>query len=521
MVEIVGMAEFASSPGDRASSRDLGRLLGWLLGTKTWLQGVLVLGLLALAWVFSYTVGGAGSVAPHVFYVPIIVAAARFGWMGAALAGAAAGLLAGPLLPLNVTAGTAQALSDWASRLGFFVAIGLTGSAIFFGTRRIEERLGDSRRTLATLLANLPGMAYRGWAVPERTMEFVSGGARDLTGYAPAALFGGRATSFGDLIHPEDRDESWDSIELALAADRPFQITYRLTRADGDERWIREQGRGVASSDGLPGVIEGFATDVTHEKRAEEQRELGVRALTNLLEERRRLLMLLVSAQEDERRRIAGDLHDDSLQAMTALSMRFGILARELTGTVDGERLRELEAGIGDSIRGLRALMFELHPPELDRHGLVEAIRITLERLSEDLGAECVLEGELEEEPTGDVTMVAFRIAQEALVNVRKHSRARRVLVTVGSAEGGIRVRIEDDGVGFEAGANPAGLPGHLGLPSMRERARLIGGRCSIDSAPASGTIVDLWLPTGGQPEPTEPPPSVRVRGTRQDSSRA
>ena len=508
MVEIVGMAESTSSPADRRSSRDPGRLLGWLLGTRTWLQGVAVLGLLALSWVFSYEVGGAGKVAPHVFYVPIIVAAARFGWMGAALTGAAAGLLAGPPLPLDVAAGTAQPLSDWASRLGFFVAIGMTVSAIFVGTRRIEERLRDSRRTLATLLANLPGMAYRGWAVPERTMDFVSGGGRDLTGYAPASFLGSPATPYGDLIHPEDRDESWVLIERALAADRPFQITYRLTRADGDERWIREQGRGVASSNGRPGVIEGFATDVTNEKRAEEQREQGVRALTSLLEERRRLLALLVSAQEDERRRIAGDLHDDSLQAMTALSMRFGMLARQLTDKVEVERLRELEAGIGDTIGRLRALMFELYPPELDRDGLVEALRITLERLSADLGAQCVLEGELEEEPTGEIRMIAFRIAQEALVNVRKHSRARRVEVTVGSADGGIRVRIEDDGVGFEAGENLAGLPGHVGLPSMRERAQLLGGRCSIDSAPARGTIVDVWLPIGAslsQPSRSRP----------------
>lgn len=486
-----------SAPDDPRASRDLGRLLGWLLGGMNWLQAVLVLALLALSWAVSHAVGGAGKVAPHVFYVPILVAAARLGWIGAAVTSVAAGLLAGPLLPQDVAAGIAQRVSDWTSRLGFFVGIGLTVSAIFAGTRRIEGRLRESRRTLSTLLANLPGMAYRGRAVPERTMEFVSGGARELTGRPPADLLGDGATMYGDLIHPDDRDEVWGSIRIALAAGRPFQIAYRLRHADGEERWILEQGRGVASSNGHPEVIEGFASDVTREKQAEEQREQGVRALTSLLEERRRLQALLVSAQEDERRRIAGELHDDSLQMMTALGLRFGILARDLKGQVEVERIRDLETGIAESMRRLRGLMFELYPPELDRDGLVEALRLTLERLQADLDIDYVLLDELDEEPASDIRAMVFRIAQEALANVRKHSRARRVRVTAGSAEGGIRVRIEDDGVGFPAGTVSEGVPGHLGLPTMRERAQLFGGRCSIESAPDRGTTVEVWLPVG------------------------
>lgn len=485
------------SPGDRTAPKDLGRLLGWLLGATTLLLPLVVAGLLALSWVAIFAVGGAGKVAPHVFYVPILVASARLGWIGAAVTGIAAGIVAGPLLPLDVAAGTSQSVSDWVSRTAFFVAIGLTVSWIFAATRRIEARLRESRRTLATLLANLPGLAYRGRAVPERTMEFVSRGSLMLTGHPPSDLTGEDALPYGDLIHPADRAEAWGAVRRALAEGRPFQITYRLRGVDGEERWIREQGRGVGTSNGMPGVIEGFATDVTNEKRAQAQREQGVRALTALLEERRRLVAMLVSAQEDERRRIAGDLHDDPLQAMAALGMRLGILARELKGHVGAERLRDLEAALTESMRRLRALMFELYPPELDRDGLVETLRLTLDRLRADLGIEYALEGELEEEPTADIRAIAFRIVQEALANVRKHAGASRVVVTVASDESGVRVRVQDDGAGFEAERIATGIPGHLGLPTMRERAQLVGGRCSIDSTPGAGTVVDVWLPVG------------------------
>jgi PAS domain S-box-containing protein len=132
-----------------------------------------------------------------------------------------------------------------------------------------HEALRDNRRWLATLLDNLPGMAYRcrndrGW-----TMEFVSEGSRALTGYAPAELTGREGIVFGDLILEEEREEVWRQVQAALQARTPFQITYRLRRRDGTVAWLWERGQGIFTP-GEPDVIEGFITDITAQRNAEE-----------------------------------------------------------------------------------------------------------------------------------------------------------------------------------------------------------------------------------------------------------
>ncbi|MGD9001280.1 MAG: GAF domain-containing protein, partial [Anaerolineae bacterium] len=134
---------------------------------------------------------------------------------------------------------------------------------------RIAERnqvavaLRESQRALSTLMSNLPGMAYRrrndaGW-----TMEFVSEGCLDLTGYLPAELVENRTTSYGYLVHPQDREWVRNAVQTALQEKRPFQSTYRIVTQAGDEKWAWEQGRGVYSPDGDLVALEGFVTDAT------------------------------------------------------------------------------------------------------------------------------------------------------------------------------------------------------------------------------------------------------------------
>ncbi len=111
----------------------------------TWLAAGVVASILALSWFATYALGGAGRIAPHWFYLAILVAAARFGFPGAWVTGALAGILAGPLLPLDVDAGTAQTASDWLSRGGFFLGI---GTVMAWLVRRLQDAL---RRELDVL----------------------------------------------------------------------------------------------------------------------------------------------------------------------------------------------------------------------------------------------------------------------------------------------------------------------------------------------------------------------------------
>jgi diguanylate cyclase (GGDEF)-like protein/PAS domain S-box-containing protein len=143
-------------------------------------------------------------------------------------------------------------------------------SAAELERRRLYRELGESYRTLATLMANLPGLVYRCRNDRDWTMEFISEGCLPLTGYAPDAFVKHRTISYGELIHPDDREPVWNEVQVALRENRPFHLVYRLNTAGGELKWVWEQGRGVFNSRGELLALEGFITDITERKRTEE-----------------------------------------------------------------------------------------------------------------------------------------------------------------------------------------------------------------------------------------------------------
>jgi signal transduction histidine kinase len=228
--------------------------------------------------------------------------------------------------------------------------------------------------------------------------------------------------------------------------------------------------------------------------------------------ERRRLMTHLVQAQEEERRKIAADIHDDSIQAMTATSLRLQQLRKQMTTDQQQELIARLDEAVRESITRLRRLMFDLRPPTLDRTGLGPALRELLERVGTDIDIDFTLEDRLATEPPPDLRVELYRITQEALANVRKHSAAAHVKVDLQRIDRGYRVRVVDDGVGFDVPTGE-GQPGHLGLVAMRERATIAGGWWTVESRPGGGTTVDFWLPddpiaesiNGDGPQPRSP----------------
>jgi signal transduction histidine kinase len=223
-----------------------------------------------------------------------------------------------------------------------------------------------------------------------------------------------------------------------------------------------------------------------------------VEALRRTDEQRRRLLTRLDHAQEEERKRIALDIHDDTLQVIAAVGMRLDVLSRSIADPVQRQALDKLQQNVTLSMVRLRRLVFELSPPVLQRQGLAAGLESYLEETCRDAGLEYRMETHLTGEPPPEQRTALYRITKEALANVRKHAKARNVEIRLEERDGGVLVRVEDDGIGLSPGSNGS-APGHLGMVAMRERAELAGGWSRVSSDPEGGTVVEVWVPIDGQ----------------------
>jgi diguanylate cyclase (GGDEF)-like protein/PAS domain S-box-containing protein len=165
-------------------------------------------------------------------------------------------------------------LQRWAPAVFAAVTTGflyLVVARVLTISKHSELELTESERALSNMFTNLPGMAYRSRNDFVRTMEFVSEGCRELTGYAPSDLVDNRKVDYSRLVHPHDQNEVWAAIQEALSNHRRYRLTYRIVTADGEERWVLEQGSGVDPVDGHYTRIEGLCTDVTKQKRYEQE----------------------------------------------------------------------------------------------------------------------------------------------------------------------------------------------------------------------------------------------------------
>ncbi|MER5758818.1 sensor histidine kinase [Streptomyces sp. NPDC002082] len=321
-------------------------------------------------------------------------------------------------------------------------------------------------------------------------------GAERIKGYSATDIIG---KHFSVFYPPEDiaaRKPHWE-LEVAIREGRLEDEGWRI-RKDGSRFWANVV---ITPLFDATGELRGFGKvtrDMT-ERRAAEQ------ALT----ERRRLFAHLVRAQELERRRIAWDVHDDSIQAMVAVGMRLQLLA-ERAGEPHAGDLSELDASVREAVDRLRSLTFRLQPPGIDRHGLIESLSQHLDDVVlGSWGLESSIEHTLSNEPAPETAITIFRIVQEALLNVRKHARARTVRVSVTNEDQGLLVRVVDDGTG--QAANTHRRNEHFGLIEMRERAETAGGWWTLRSEPGTGTTVEFWvpdLPTAALDEPLPGPPT-------------
>lgn len=209
------------------------------------------------------------------------------------------------------------------------------------------------------------------------------------------------------------------------------------------------------------------------------------------------LIEKLLTAHEDERRRIARELHDEAGQALTALIVNLELAAQEAASDRLRAQLGQLRDLAERTLAEIRRLIYDLRPSILDDLGLAAALRWYAKNLLDPRGITWTLSvsgisGRL---PAGLET-VAFRLVQEALTNVLRHSEASRASVSIEAAGRELRVRIEDNGRGFDPGRpRTTGRSGGFGLLGMQERVELVGGRWEVQSTPGVGTVVTAVLP--------------------------
>jgi PAS domain S-box-containing protein len=137
--------------------------------------------------------------------------------------------------------------------------------------RNAEQAIRENERFLSTLLSNLPGWVYRCRNDRDWKYEFGSDGMRDVLGYPPEAFMDGGELCYNDLIHPDDRELVWQHVQEAIADDEPFQLVYRVRTAHDTEKWLWEQGRAIKDEEGRIICLEGFVSDITEQKRAEDE----------------------------------------------------------------------------------------------------------------------------------------------------------------------------------------------------------------------------------------------------------
>ena len=230
-------------------------------------------------------------------------------------------------------------------------------------------------------------------------------------------------------------------------------------------------------------------------RRAQRALRENEEALKTRTEQVRDLAGQLISAQEVERARIARELHDDIGQRIAAFAISISSLKRQpIVQTTDGlrEELSSLQTRTLDLSESVRHLSHDLHPATLQHAGIASVLRSHCEDFAKQHGSEVVVKADLEPDAIdASVALCLFRVTQEALQNIARHSAARHVEVSLTRSAENVELSIADDGSGFNPESANAG-GGGLGLQSIRERVRMAHGRLVIDSAPGRGTTV--WV---------------------------
>jgi PAS domain S-box-containing protein len=296
-----------------------------------------------------------------------------------------------------------------------------------------------------------------------------------------------------ELMHPDDARRArriFADVCRRPGAQLPGE--FRLRHRDGSWRIVKGLATNLLHDPVVRGILLNYR-DVTEERRAEQRR--------------RALLESMVRAENEQRAKIAEELHDDTIQVMTAALVDMDRAGARLDdGDVARARtmIRATRHTLEEAVDRTRTLTFELRPQLLEAAGLARAVAMLIHHTTANAPFEVELTADVGRYPEVLETL-AYRTVAEALANVRKHAHAHSVRVALVERGGVLEGDVVDDGVGFDVGAalraTPEGL--HFGLRAMLERIRIAGGSCDVDSAAGRGTHLRFTLPVEAPITPT------------------
>ena len=418
-------------------------------------------------------------------------------WIDTALTPTSAAIVAKDFKEIreSVTQGQEQTFKSWTMDLQFIRKDGSTiwteskvsilhspeGKPVgFIGVVRDIAERRRAQELFNTLANNSPIAVY---IVQDGKLQFVNSQFQHHAGVGEGELLGTDASRF---VLTEDRGSVKQMAEAMLKGERPNPYEYRFVGRGGRIKWVMEQVASIQHN-GKPATL-GTFMDITERKQSE---ETLVRSESQL----RLLSQRILEVQEEERARIARELHDQLGQELVALKIEAVVLMEELAKS---PRLRERARGVLDLIDRLdttaHRIAVSIRPEILDKLGLVKAIQWYAEDFERRSGISCPVEAPNDEVVLPKaVSTCAYRILQEALVNVWKHSRASQAKIKVTSGHGLVNVCVSDNGVGMDLRRLSEGTS--LGLLGMRGRASLVGGKITIRRNPGGGLRVSVHLP--------------------------
>lgn len=308
----------------------------------------------------------------------------------------------------------------------------------------------------------------------------------NIVGYSREQLL---QTDYSRITHPDDRERNADLMSQLLRGEIPsFVLEKRYVRKDGSIVWVQNSVTLLKDFRGIPDRYIALVEDITERKIAMERlRSLGAR---------------LEQVREEERAQIAREVHDELGQMLTALSLGLSALGRNLAKKQKRsaasllKRIGGMNRIIEQAVQSVRHIAMHLRPDVLDRLGLVEGIRWQAKEVSRRAGIKLQFQGSQIPSSVGkQVSIGLFRIAQEAFTNVARHANASELHVQLTANDGGIVLRIEDNGKGFDESIHRSKSFGLLG---MEERARIMSGTLTVQGSPGKGTIIQVEIPQRG-----------------------